>query len=516
MNPLRTHTPLALLAATAALGIGACGGGGGAADGDPAAIVPERAVLYLEATVRPEGDLKENFESVAGKLAETDDPGGEIKKLINREAKEEEPDFDFDEDIDPWLGDTAAFFFTALRAEDPDGAAVVAVSDTGAAQEWLSKELRTDNDDGSKAKVVERSYKEVDYEVDTNGNTAAAVVEDFAVLGSEAGLKAAIDAADGSTLAESEDFETAREEVSGDGLAFGYARMSQLFSGLGPQGAAARQVFAGLGDTVAFALDVEEDAIRVESAALGSEGGESAGAGELLGELPGESWLAAGSADIGGQLEKALGQVSQLGALGGTNVDQVLAQIEQQTGLNVREDLLAWMGDAGIFMTGTSPAELGGALVVQSTDPDATREALPKLERLLSSAGVQTESLAEGVDEGFTVRVPQMPLPVHVGLADDRFVVAVTDQALEQATGTSETLADSQAFTDASGNLEEGVEPTLFIEMAPVIELLDGSGAIEGAEAERARRVLEHFTTIIGGGQREGDVARGQVVAGVK
>ena len=515
MPSLRTHTPLALLAATAALGVGACGGGGGAADADPAALVPERAVLYLEATVRPEGDLKENFDSVAGKLAETDDPGAEIKKLINREAKKDDPDFDYDEDVDPWLGDKVGIFFTALKGENPDGAVVAAVSDADAAQESLSKDLRN-GEDGEKPKVVERTYKDVEYEVETNENTAAAVVEDYAVLGSEAGVKAAIDAAEGATLADADEFGEARDRVSDEGLGLGYIRVQQLFSGLGPQGAAARQVFGALGDTVAFSLDVDEDAIRLESATEGGEAAGKGGPGEVFAALPAEAWLAAGSADIGGQIERTLEQFGQLGALGGVDLEQLLGQVKQQTGLDVRKDLISWMGDAGVFMSGSSPSDVGGALVVRTTDPDTTRAALPKLRRLLEGSGMQTSDAGGSLDEGFGVRIPQVPLPITVGLKDDRFIVAVTDGALEQAVGGGDALGDAQPFKDAAGRLEDGVEPGFFVDMGPVRELLDATGAIEGEDAERARRVLDHFTTIIAGGKRDGDVARGQAVTGVK
>ena len=514
MIRLRPHLPLALLATTAALGAGACGGGGGAADGDPASIVPARAVLYLEATVRPDGDLKENFDSVAGKLAETEDPGAEIKKLIDREAKKEQPGFSFDEDVDPWLGDNVGIFFTSLAGDDPEGAVVAAVSDTDAAQEFLSKSLR-EGDDNQQPKIVKRSYKDVDYEVETNENTAAGIVGDYAVLGSDAGIKAAIDASDGSTLADADEFTKATEEVSDEGLGFGYVKTSQLFSGLGPQGAAARQVFSGLGDTIAFSLDLDEDAIRFESAARGGEGGGSA-PGDVFAELPGEAWLAAGSADIGGQFERALEQFGQLGALGGVDVEQALSQIEQQTGLSVREDLLSWMGDAGVFVSGNGPAELGGALVVRSKDPATTREALPKLRRLLGQFGVRTSDAGGDLDAGFGVRLPQVPLPVTVGLKGDRFVIAVTDRGLQQATDTSQPLGDAQAYKDAAGRLEDGIEPAFFLDMGPVRELIDASGAVSGKDAEKARRVLDHLTTAIAGGQRDGDVARGQAITGVK
>ena len=264
---------------------------------------------------------------------------------------------------------------------------------------------------------------------------------------------------------------------------------------------------------MAFALDLDEDAIRLESAARGGEGGGAAGPGDVFAELPGEAWLAAGSTDIGGQIDKALEQFGQLGALGGVDVER---EFQRQTGLDVQEDLIAWMGDAGLFVSGSSPAEVGGALVVRSKDPDTTRDALPKLRRLLDSFGIRTTDAGGALDAGFGVRIPQVPLPVTVGLKDDRFIVAVTDRGLDQAVDPGQSLGDAAPFKEASGRLEDGLEPAFYLDMGPVRELLDASGAISGKEAEQVRRVLSHFTTVIAGGKVDGEIKRGEAVAGVE
>ena len=79
-----------------------------------------------------------------------------------------------------------------------------------------------------------------------------------------------------------------------------------------------------------------------------------------------------------------LGQVGarlkeQLGGSG-----PILALVGAQSGLDIDKDLLAWMGEGAVFVTGDSPATIGGALVVQSKDPTATRAAIPKLASLIT------------------------------------------------------------------------------------------------------------------------------------
>src|SRR5690606_3031725 len=134
-----------------------------------------------------------------------------------------------------------------------------------------------------------------------------------------------------------------------------------LVNQLGPQGAALQPLLGQIGDTTAFALVAESDAIRIETASIGVEGEGALDAGEMLGQVPGGAWLAVGTADIGGQLERALQQFGQLGAFGGVDIEQVLGQIQQASGIDLRADLLSWMGDGALFVRGQSIAELNGA-----------------------------------------------------------------------------------------------------------------------------------------------------------
>ena len=54
-----------LIAATAALTLSACGDdGGGGAGGDLASVVPADTPVYVQAAVKPEGELKSNIETL--------------------------------------------------------------------------------------------------------------------------------------------------------------------------------------------------------------------------------------------------------------------------------------------------------------------------------------------------------------------------------------------------------------------------------------------------------------------
>jgi hypothetical protein len=519
MNRSRLLLPLAAIA-----GLAGCGGSGGDPDADPAAVVPARAPIYLEASVKADDD----FEAVAKKLSGSENPNAEIKRLFERAVNEGGGDFKWDEDVKPWIGDRVGIYITALNpeGEDADAAFVAPTEDADKAQEFLEKDLAEKGDgDEQEPKVADRKYKDTEYKVDTANNEAVAILDDYAVYGTEQAVKGGIDATEGEGLADADAFKKARDQVEDDALGFGYVRLSTLFSSLGPQGAAARQLLGQSGDTVAFSLDAEENEISAEVATLGAKDGGPTGPGAVLPSLPGDAWVAAGSADIGAQFEKQLQQFSQLGAFGGVNVDQVLEQFRSQTGLDVREDVLSWMGDAGIYVAGQGLSDIGGALVVQSKDAAKSEDfvaALPRLIRRFGQGQVTARSLepSGGVDfdRGVQLRASGLPLPISIVAAGERFVIAVGGTALEAALKPAEALKDSAAFKDAAEKLEEGIEPQLFVNMDPIRQLLDATGAWAraGAEGEKAKRAIEQLTTIAAGSKREGDVARGELSVGVK
>ncbi|MDQ5808860.1 MAG: DUF3352 domain-containing protein, partial [Actinomycetota bacterium] len=473
--------------------------------------------LYFEANLKPGDDVEE----LAKKLSGEEDPGGRIKGLIEKEARKTIKDFDYDEDIGPWLGERIALYAPRIApGDDSPVAFVAATKDADKAKEFLEREVRRDGDGGQKAQVVERTHRGTKYIVDTSDDEGVAMVDDYAIFGTDEGIKGALDAKEGESLAESSEYEKARDSVEEDGAGFMYIRFSQLFSGLGPEGAAARQVFSGFGDTLAVGVDGDASSARLESAAIGGNATKGpSGPGEVFTQLPASAWLAAGVSDVGARIEQMIEQFSQLGALGGQDVDQLLDQFESQFGLDPRRDLASWMGDAGVFVFGDSPAEIGGGLVARVKDAGTARRALPRITNFLEQVGsVSSRPLNRGgIDTGVTLRSPEVPLPIHMALTDDeRFIVAVTDSALSQALQDTEPLGESQEFKDAAGKLE-GMEPSLFVNFAPIGGLVDATGAADqDPSAEEARKVLDKLTTLIAGGKREEDVSRSKVVVGVK
>src|SRR4051794_38120626 len=112
---------LLLLAVAVAVVVGGCGSSSSSSGGsgtDPASLMPATTPLYLEMTVRPTGDLKDQMDALASKILRTDDPGAKITSLIDKAIQEQTPGESYAKDIEPWLGEKAGMGLSDFQAED--------------------------------------------------------------------------------------------------------------------------------------------------------------------------------------------------------------------------------------------------------------------------------------------------------------------------------------------------------------------------------------------------------------
>jgi hypothetical protein len=532
---LLRRRPLAALVAAAAVAvpIAGCGtdssSGGGNAAADPAAFLPASAPVYVEAQVRPGGDLKANVQTVAGKILRTSDPGGKLVGLIDKGLKDDGASYA--EDIEPWLGQRAGLAITSVKPggagssdADVDLAVAIASKDDDAAEKFVK----------SRKGASEREYRGVKYQYKADDDLAAAVVDHAVVLGTDNGFKSAIDARNGAALSEGADFKQARETVGTDGLGFVYADPARVFdvlvgaaSGTAAGGKASSQqlnaakgLLTGTGlRSIAAKLDVAGDAIRVDAAAIGLKkglagngGGDGPGAAAAV---PAGSWLSVGIGDVGGTFKTALGSLGQAGATGGVDPETLLKGLKSQLGFDVEKDLLSWMGDAALFVRGTTFDDLGGALVVKSKDPAASKASIPKLRALLKQLDVDVSALsgAPGGAEGFSVKAGPLPGGISVAAKDDKFVVAYGKGALADALGGGSALSGTEPYKTAAGLLD-GAKPSLFLDTPQVVKLIESVAG--GDESfQKAKPTLDAFGPAAAGASREGDVTHLKVAVSV-
>jgi hypothetical protein len=208
---------LSLTCAVLALAAAGCGESGSAGEGDPASLVPAGASIYLEATVQPQGDRREDALAAAGKIMRTDDPAGKLRDLVDKELAEEGDGLTWECDFAPWLGEDAGVWATNLQAPEPSFAAIVATKDADAAKTALAKFEKT-SDSGP---YTARSYDGIDYKVDAEG-VAQGVVADFVVIGSEDAFKRSADTRDADSLLDDDRYGDAIGELEEERLGHYY------------------------------------------------------------------------------------------------------------------------------------------------------------------------------------------------------------------------------------------------------------------------------------------------------
>jgi hypothetical protein len=499
---MRPLTLLVTVLSLFAVAVAGCGNDEAASSAD--SLVPAAAVMYGEMTLAPDGDQQKAIDTIVSRFPGEGSAGERIRGLVEDALAESDTPLSYKNDVEPWLGDEAGFFVSAPSGDGEleSGAVMIAADDEDAARDAFEKAVKGDS--------RERSYKDTDYLLSTGDDTAGGVFDGFLVLGTEQAVRAAIDTADGgSPLADEDSFKDATGDIAEDRLGFVYLNSPKLFdatrqAGGGEAIESLRDLFkepyvttvAAEQDGVVFEGDAPESLSKVVPF-LGQ-------GSDLIDELPGDSWLALAQPDLGKLLEFYVDAFGS--SVGGRDV--VEDQLRNATGLDLQSDVLDWMGDFGLFVRGTSVANLNGGLVVETTDPAATERFILSLGRLARAQGGSGTTIAPlsapGGGKGFTIRDDEVPQPIHVFLRGDRFVIAYGDEAAADAIEPSQTLGDSQAFSDAAGSIK-GSDASFFLDMPAVLGLIDSTEISADPQWQTVKPYLEPLRSLVGGTSGNGD-----------
>jgi hypothetical protein len=482
-----------------ALPVAGCGSEDEAASG-ATELVPAGALVYAEATLDPDGDQKEAIDTILSKFPGGGETGEKLKDLIEKGLRESDAPISFKKDIEPWLGDEAAFFATSVGRGEPLQAAagVIATDDEDAARAALEK--------SAEGKTSEKTYRDVDYLTDESGE-AGAVFDGFLVLGSETGVKASIDASKGdSKLSDDEGYRKAIEGAADDRLGLFYVNMPELVKTAQETTGA-----AGIPDSfkkffkepLVATVDADKDGVAVEAhvseelantfGVLGAHGS------DLLNELPADSWVALAQPDLGHLIDFYVDAFA--GAVGGR--DTIEQQFKAATGLDLQRDLIAWMGDFGIFARGTSVENLDGALVIETSDEAASGRFIAALERLAKSQGGGEIQIAPR-DGGFTVTGAGIPKPVHLFQQSGRVVLSYGDAAAKDAIDPGTKLGDDPDFTATRDSLGD-YDVSFYVLLQPIFDLVDSTETANDADWQKAKPYLEPLSALVAGTSGEGD-----------
>jgi hypothetical protein len=508
----------ALIAALAALFVVGCGGGDDGGDGsaDPAGIAPATAPVFIDFTVRPEGATKENIDALAQRIAGIDNVGDLIVSELESEATEDGDEFDFEKEVEPWLGEKGGLFLREYEEDDFEGyGAALQTSDEDAAREFLDKQI--DKDDLEK----EDSYEGVDFKVEDD-ETTFGVFDGLVVFAEdEAIFKAMVDASDGENLAGEETYTSAVAEVPDDSAASVYVDIGRLIKESGDEIDSETKIFLdSLGiepdeATAVASLVPGSDQVEIDlSTNVSGDNPPSGDASELLGSLPSTSVAAFASAEFGKRFSEGIDQIDKEGIPGEVPPNQ-LKKTLKQAGVDL-DAITGSIGDVGAFVTGNSESSLGGALVMTTEDATQAKNTVSNIGLFLRSANVAGVTAVKGEASGFSIRDAELGRqPVVVVAKGSRIAIgyglAPTTAAFEEA---GKTLADSPAYKEATGALG-GTPIAAFVDGPAALKLAESMVPAGEPEFEEAQQYLQKIDYVALGSQASDDLTTAKLIVGV-
>jgi hypothetical protein len=504
---------LTLTALTTAIVVTAGCGSEETGSSDASSLAPGGSLVYAEATLRPEGDQRAAIERLVSRFPGDGSAGERVQGLMEKAFAEAETSLSYSEDIEPWLGDDAAFFMSGVgeSGEDADAAFLVATEDEDATVDAIEKE-------GDAEKTDHRGH---DVYVSGDEEGAAAVVEGWLVLGTPRAVEAAIETAeDGKPIEDDERYRETLEEAPGDRLGFVYVNMPGFLEELGGRAAPiplgpVQQLFE---EPILVTADADEAGVRFEGTIPTSllAGFPILSEGSGAGELPADSWLALAQPDLGDTIDSYVDLAAT--ALGGRDV--VERWIRSETGLDLQEDITSWMGEWSVFVRGESVDDINGAMVVQSDDEEASERFLDRiavLARRNADPGTTIRPLElPGGGEGFTMRSSDVPHPFHLFQRDGRVVTAFGDDAAQDALDPGETLSSTADYAQAEEALGGDYAVSFYMALQPVLALIESTGAASDPEYLEVKPYLEPLGALVGGAREDGDDLRSAFALTVK
>lgn len=581
---LRVRSTLVCTALLALFAVALAGCGSSSSPGtasDPAAAVPASAVLYAGATVRPTGTLQTNALAAGKALSHQADP---YLRLVGTLQTPGSATLNFKRDLAPWLGAHAGVFLTSLSSASAlpaqlgqgllggsssgafafgtgraQGAIVLDTSDAAKASSFLAKQA-------TRATARATSYRGVRYEVNAEG-VAFGLVDRFAVIGSESGLRGVIETTHGAgALAATSAYTKllaaapagALAHVYSDPAGAGNAPSKQQAAGTegaGKEGAAGEgaaglvRLLAGGTRQANISLVPNASSLTLDADTLGA-GGSGGHAGGLLapdpegaqalGELPGESWLAIGLGHVGTSLGEDAQGLQTLSSLpstlaggppegsAGLTINGLLQGLVTPlrdlgaASAQARSQFASWMGSAGIFASGASLLDLKAAVTIASKNAARSRAAVGELGAQLSKGGGAVSPVRiPGTEAAIGARITGLPVVLDIAAGRDaagnaKFVLGVGEASVRTALDPPSTLSGAAPRSAAGANLGEGIQPSLIVDFPTFLGLLEGVGLIEDPSISKFVPYLRALTTLDGGGRElGGGVQRLRLVLGL-
>ena len=485
----RRLAPAALALATALLAAG-CGddeeGGSGAAS-----AIPPDPVLYLEADISGEGEQHSNLSAILGELGEVPllgtpvDPTALVAGALEDLGRDNGIDISYEEDFEPWLGETLALGYTSLADEDAAFVLSIDVDDEAIARDSVERITGADA-----ASEVEAEYDGVTYQRSASGEYALGVFDGKFVLASVDEFEAAVDSSRGDSAATNGELTAALEVLPSDRLGTLYLDAGAALDLAVQEGdaeaaeaEAARAVAAEIFEQpVVASLSAGERTLVVDVAFGHAEDAPQVTGTDRLEEAPSDSFAAVGVAGLGEQIDALVARTEPiLEAEGGA---AIASRFEFATGVPL-DEALASVGDAVAYGRGDlgegSLAELDVSVTGDADVPVRVLEGLERLAR--DEDNLTLGPPLDDAETGFSAELSTPdsgPIAVYgARLVDGRLVFSfASPPEAAQSPHAEDTLGESEMFQAAAASLGDDYEMVGFADLGPILDSVVGGSSL--------------------------------------
>ncbi|HEU5434503.1 MAG TPA: DUF3352 domain-containing protein [Thermomicrobiales bacterium] len=335
---------------------------------------------------------------------------------------------------------------------------------------------------------------------DAGGLAAARVDKHALVAQTPADLQPVIDTAKGTapSIETVASYTTARQALAGDHLLFGFINA--------PAAMQAQVAIGGVGSALAgearytgFAISADQPGFRMETVSIAANGAPlPAGAAPyqsaLLAHTPGDALFFLSAQDLAktGVLDAigalAFGTVSAgfgpaaTPAPGESSQAFIAKQYEGLAallGFNPQTELLQQLvGEYGIWVRGSGPADLSALFVSGVKDPGAVANALSQLTMLIQgNSGGATSATTRTVAGSRITTLPTEPgaPPLEYGVIGNQLVVGVGDAIDRFASPGASTLTGNAQYQTVMATLPTETNGSLYLDLTQLIPLMQAS-----------------------------------------
>jgi hypothetical protein len=472
------------LVAVLALAAGACGGSDevtGAGEGsDGAGFVPATAPAFITVNTDFDSDAWKNLQALLDRFPDREQALDQVRKGLEAE------NVTFEE-IRAALGPETALAVLAFEGENGNAFGLTEAKDQAKLDALIQKldEADTSGDDSVKA-----------------------VVDGWTLISdNQSAIDAAKSAHDGESLSESDAFDEAMGDLSGDAIARFYVDGAALSRELDAQmqGAATSLAGGGTLKSIAGQVTAEDDGFGFDLVTR-TEGGTQPKmyASKLVELVPADVLVYASFSGLGDQLKQASSN---------QQLQQQLGAVQGLLGISVTELAELFKGEVAFYVRQGSPLpEITLAVTVENEQQAAAM--IDRLAQRLAQFGGGGAPTATKIGDVDAKRLTVQNFAIYYAAFDGKLVITSATTGISELSAGGEKLPDDETFKAASEAAEMPDETAgfLYVNIEDALPLLENFAQTAGeplppqarANAQPLRSVLFYGTAEKGKAQVKG------------